>query len=119
MIAHVEIAGRSWGWWRWWVASYHQLDSEHCVRVRNDTFRKRKVDVHAQYTEDESKRQPQVHDKSFEWSWSLDYAAIMEYDAALEAIEWDWTSRFARVHHVAILLIVQNQNTYNKWKKKI
>ena len=46
MIAHVEVSRGPRRWSRWWVATYDELDAQHCVRVRYDSLGEREIEVY-------------------------------------------------------------------------
>lgn len=72
MIAYVQVTGGTMGWGRGWVATDHEIDAEHGVRVRYDALGERQIDVHAHDGEDESKWEPDVGEKGIDWVRAVD-----------------------------------------------
>lgn len=106
VVADVEVAGVTWRWWWRTVATDYELDAEDFVGVANYAFREREVEVDSEDGEDEAEGDPGEGDGGVEWVWSLNEAAVMEDDSALETILWDWFCCFAGRYHVPFLLII-------------
>lgn len=103
VVADVEVAGGARGRRRRAVAPDDEPDAEEFVGVADNAFGKRKVEVDADDGEDEAEGEPEVDDDGIQWGGALHEPTVVEDDAALELVHWDWSCCFAGWHHVALL----------------